>query len=72
MATGILFIIISQRAAGTPNRVIFYLESVKSGLATALWLWLLLDAILAPRSPYDREKRTDAIAKVAVSGLLLP
>jgi hypothetical protein len=56
--------------------VIVYFEKAKSGLATATWLWLLLDTIIDPAHfwnyhPPNHQGRGNRIARVAISAILL-
>ncbi|KAF2109617.1 hypothetical protein BDV96DRAFT_585036 [Lophiotrema nucula] len=48
MALGITFIVITQRRTVLDNTKRLVFEGVKSGLATGLWLWLLMDSLFGP------------------------
>jgi len=70
LAAGIIFIVAVQRTySSAGNALTFKFEAAKSVLATALWFWLMCDAIWGPTNHgyyNNREKRivTSAIAVV--------
>ncbi|KAF2872246.1 hypothetical protein BDV95DRAFT_379121 [Massariosphaeria phaeospora] len=74
MAAGIMFVVVVQRKSTETNYRAFIFESVKSGLATGLWLWLMLDSGYGPwrhryaHSDRDVEMR---VARSATAGILL-
>lgn len=57
MAAGILFAVVVQRKADAliSKRTTFIVEAVKSGLATAIWLWLVLDSMFGPWADYGSQ-----------------
>ncbi|KPI37476.1 uncharacterized protein AB675_10374 [Cyphellophora attinorum] len=75
MAGGIIFTVLLQRkipTGKTSKSMTLRFEILKSVLATALWLWLLLDAIFGPRDHYSYYKdRSQRIMVAAISSLLL-
>ncbi|KAF2269378.1 hypothetical protein CC78DRAFT_564671 [Lojkania enalia] len=48
MSAAILFLVIIQRSTTCTIHRTFKFEMAKSGLATALWVWLFLDSIFGP------------------------
>jgi hypothetical protein len=78
MATGIIFTIVIQLRVPVSIYLTFVFESVKSVLATGMWLWLILDAAFGPwqRDYYypgpdlDRRIRTKVI-RAALSSVVL-
>ncbi|KAH6681969.1 hypothetical protein B0J14DRAFT_227885 [Halenospora varia] len=70
-AAGILCILSVQRWSSMSIKASFLFEIVKISLATALWLWLLLDSIFAPQRDYNRRPRYIGIAKSAISVLVI-
>ena len=75
MGAGILFIIFVQRHPKNTKTSTFYLEIVKSLLATGLWLWLLLDSIFGPDNTYYTprpEERTKKIVEAVLCFFVLP
>jgi hypothetical protein len=72
MGAGILWSILVLRYARTTRRDVYRFELIKSGLATALWLWLLLDSIFAPIPHYYQPPpRSEKVAKAAISVVVL-
>lgn len=47
MCGGIIFVVIVQRRTTLNATKTLTFEATKSGLATGLWLWMLLDSIFA-------------------------
>jgi hypothetical protein len=72
-ASGIIFLVWVQHNVETSRSATLYVEIVKSGLATAGWLWLLLDCIFGPDhySYYDPPPRGPRIQRAAISVILL-
>jgi hypothetical protein len=72
-ASGIIFLVWVQNNAETSRSSTLYAEIVKSGLATAGWLWLLLDCNFGPDhySYYDPPSRGPRIQRAAISVILL-
>jgi len=71
MAATIIIIAIIQRSVILNKTNALWFEIAKSGLATGLWLWLILDSIFDTYywpTPNERHRRT---ARSAVSVLLL-
>jgi hypothetical protein len=75
MAGGIIFTVLLQRripADRTSKSMTLRFETLKSVLATASWIWLLLDAVFGPRSHYSYYgDRSERIITAAISSLLL-
>ena len=73
LAAGIIFIVVVQRTVGRLEKSLtLRFEVIKSILATALWLWLLLDAIFGPSDHYGYyTPRSRRIAAAAISSILL-
>ncbi|KAK5683762.1 hypothetical protein LTR17_027229 [Elasticomyces elasticus] len=74
LAAGIIFIVVVQRTlppAETAKNLTLRFEVSKSILATALWLWLMFDAIFGPRdhSGYYMP-RSQRITVAAISSVL--
>ena len=77
MAAGIVFIVFVQRKTFassrqpvqigdfTPEGLSFLFEVAKSVLATAMWIWLLLDSAVGPNAYHDR------VVTAVISGVLL-
>lgn len=69
-SAGILFSVYLQKTmTAAPWRATLRFEILKSCLATASWLWLLMDAIFGPRSHYYYD-RTVRIKVAAISAVL--
>jgi hypothetical protein len=72
MAAAIIFIVYVQRKAVLTSYQTLIFEGVKSTLATALWLWLILDAAFGPWSHQVDQVRVDRqVERAAFSVLLL-
>ncbi|KAH6719707.1 hypothetical protein BKA61DRAFT_470762 [Leptodontidium sp. MPI-SDFR-AT-0119] len=70
-AAGILFVLVVQHNITPSPAIILYFEVAKSGLATAVWLWLLLDSIFGPNRSYQRPPRGPRIARAGISVIVL-
>lgn len=74
LAAGIIFIVLLQRKIPpekTDARQTLRFEIAKSALATALWLWLMLDAVFGPKDHYWNDLRPRRIASAGIASLLL-
>ncbi|KAH8658723.1 hypothetical protein BGZ60DRAFT_125367 [Tricladium varicosporioides] len=71
IAAGILCILSVQRWSSMSIKTTFLFEVAKTLLATALWLWLLLDSIFAPQRDYNHHPRYIKITKSAISVLVI-
>ena len=74
LAAGILFIVLVQRKLGDSSSLPLTLkfEMAKSVCATALWVWLMLDAIFGPEDHYGyRQGRRTRITASAISCVLV-
>ncbi|PVH69837.1 hypothetical protein DL98DRAFT_521971 [Cadophora sp. DSE1049] len=73
-AAAIIFIVFVQLNTTTSPLITLHFEVAKSSLATALWLWLLLDSIFEPgqwNSPYQRPPKGPRIARAGISVVVL-
>lgn len=73
-AAGIIFTVFVQRNANMSKTITLYFEEAKSGLATGVWLWLLLDTIFGPEHHYwyyYNGPRGPRITRAAISVILL-
>lgn len=73
-AAGIIFTVFVQRNVNMNKTITLYFEEAKSGLATGVWLWLLLDTIFGPTNHYwyyYNGPRGPRIARAAISIILL-
>lgn len=73
-AASIFFIVLVQRKVGDSidRTLTLRFEVLKSGFATALWVWLMLDAVLGPKDHYGYSKtRQTRIIAAGVSVILL-
>ncbi|KAH8882336.1 hypothetical protein GQ53DRAFT_753800 [Thozetella sp. PMI_491] len=73
MAMGIIFIVLVQQQVPRAGKsVTSNLEAIKAGLATAMWIWLIADAIWGPKSPYGSPKtRENRIVASSFAVILL-
>lgn len=75
MAAGIVFIVYVQRKAVVTNFQTLLFETIKSILATGLWLWLILDSAFGPwkyRYVYHDGKDVERrVKRAALSSILL-
>jgi len=72
VGAGVLWTVLVLRYAPTTTKTVFRFELIKSGLATALWVWLLVDRIFAPLTDYyTPPPRNEQIAKAAISVVVL-
>ncbi|KAF7899380.1 uncharacterized protein EAF01_008593 [Botrytis porri] len=76
-SASILFIIITQRGGNSGDiskEFMVWLEMAKSGFASAVWLWLLVDSIFGPVHNFYNQppSRTPRIAQAIISFLGLP
>ncbi|KAK3330452.1 hypothetical protein B0H66DRAFT_62793 [Apodospora peruviana] len=78
LAAGIIFIVLIQRQlkpaslrSESGKRLTVYFEAAKALLATALWLWALIDAVLTRDNYYHRSERRIAAAGIAFIVLVL-
>ncbi|ORX99609.1 hypothetical protein BCR34DRAFT_576409 [Clohesyomyces aquaticus] len=76
MALGITFVVVVQRRVALDKTKTLMFEGVKYGLATAMWLWLLMDSLFGPwtHSDYrvpERRRQRVAYAVTAVVPLVL-
>lgn len=73
LAAAIIFVVLVQKQLpGAGKALTFRFEVAKSALATALWLWLMGDAIWGPISHGGyRRDRTMRIVSSAISSILL-
>ncbi|KAI1859963.1 uncharacterized protein JN550_011774 [Neoarthrinium moseri] len=70
LTAGILFTLFLQKGIKNPSWLMtLRLEILKSGLATALWVWMLMDAIFA--SGYDYNNGRPRRIKVAIISFTL-
>jgi len=54
MASGIIIVALVQRPPPNTGKALMLLcEIAKSVLATAIWIWLMIDAVLGPRKHSD-------------------
>lgn len=76
LAAGIIFLVVIQRkipADETITPLMLNFETAKAGLASGLWLWLMLDATLSPRARDNQGRLNQTrIAASAISFALLP
>jgi hypothetical protein len=73
-AAGITFAVWIQRRVPMPRKVTLYFEIAKSSFATAIWLWLILDAAFGPglgRYYYGDYPRKPTIIRAAISVIIL-
>jgi hypothetical protein len=73
-AAGITFAVWIQRRVPMTRKVTLYFEIAKSGFATAIWLWLILDAAFGPGLPryyYGDYPRKPTIIRAAISVIIL-
>jgi hypothetical protein len=74
MSAGIIFIVYVQRKALVSAYQTLICEAVKSVLATALWLWLILDAAFGPwkEGGYIHDEDVERrVKRAALSSILL-
>ncbi|KAF2660333.1 hypothetical protein K491DRAFT_688379 [Lophiostoma macrostomum CBS 122681] len=77
LAAAIIFIVYIQRKAALTPLLTLLFESLKSVFATAMWVWLILDAAFGPwkewygARPGDVERRVDRAALAVVLLLIL-
>ena len=74
LAAGILLLVIVQRnipQERTLKDVTLKFEIAKSGLATALWFWLMMDAAFGPQDHYTYYDRATRVQTAAFASLLL-
>jgi hypothetical protein len=72
IGAGVLWTVLVLRYAPTTTRTVFRFELIKSGLATAFWVWLLLDRIFGPLPGYSNSPpRNQQIAKASISVVAL-
>jgi len=74
MAAGIIFIAFLQRKLPDLERVqTLQFEAGKATLATAMWLWLLLDSLFGPwaNNPYNNVERWRRVQRSLISSILL-
>ncbi|KAF2745976.1 hypothetical protein M011DRAFT_487505 [Sporormia fimetaria CBS 119925] len=60
ITTGIIIAVYVQRKVALSLRTTLYLDIIRSGLATALWIWLMIDCSVVDRCRYytcDRPKK---------------
>lgn len=70
-AAGIIFTVLIQQKIKTPSKLLtLRFEVVKSGLATVMWVWLMLWSMF--RNKYPSYPKQTMIIRAAMSGLLLP
>lgn len=72
MAAGIIFILILQRGSNSTmsKSLTLGFEAAKSALATAVWIWLMMDSIFGPKRRYSYQpdvRRTPRIIRSAIS-----
>jgi len=67
LAAGVVFLVVIQRRVPLDGLAEFRFEAAKTSFATGMWLWLLLDALLA-HGGYQKRKR--AIRAIIASTLL--
>jgi hypothetical protein len=72
-SSGIVFAVWIQRSVRMSRKVTLYFEIAKSTFATAIWLWLILDAAFGPglrryRGDYPR---TPLVTRAAISVIVL-
>jgi hypothetical protein len=60
MAMGIAFIALLQRRNQLDKTQLLLFETVKAGLATTMWMWLLMDTLFGP---WRDEYRDDYVAE---------
>ncbi|KAK3936195.1 hypothetical protein QBC46DRAFT_296733 [Diplogelasinospora grovesii] len=72
LEAGIIFVVLVQRRLPEAGpQLTFHLEVVKSSLATALWIWLMADAIWGPVHHWYYIDRRPGIPASAISSILL-
>jgi hypothetical protein len=74
LAAGIMFAVLVQLKVPLSDYRTLMFESVKSGLATLLWLWLLLDSAFGPwqcRWTRPGDEKSRRIARALASSILL-
>ncbi|KAN0115150.1 hypothetical protein V8E51_004694 [Hyaloscypha variabilis] len=72
-ASGIIFGVWIQRSVRMSRKVTLYFELAKSGFATAIWLWLILDAAFGPGIHRYRGNgpRKPMVLRAAISVIVL-
>ena len=72
-AAGIIFAVWIQRTVQTSRKVTLYFEGAKSAFATAIWLWLILDAAFGPGINRYRGQRPrkPMVLRAAISVIVL-
>ena len=74
LAGAIVFIVLVQQrmpASRVSKALTLKFEIAKSVLATALWVWLMLDAGFGPENEYDYYKRGPRLGSSAVASIVL-
>jgi hypothetical protein len=73
LAAGIIFLVVIQRRVHFDALGKFCFEAMKALFATAMWLWLLLDALFAHTEdgPYYEEQRRRRIIRAGIASILL-
>lgn len=74
LAAGIIFVVLVQKKLPEAGKKLTFLfEVAKSVLATALWVWLMADAIWGPISHggYRRDRKMRIVTSAIASVLLL-
>jgi hypothetical protein len=77
MAAGMLFIVCNQRKAGATVSQVLLFETIKAVLATAWWLWFILDCAFGPWrhrrhfGPHWDASQEEVKMKVQRAGLLV-
>jgi hypothetical protein len=73
-AAGIIFAVWVQYKVPMSRKVTLYFEIAKSAFATAIWLWLILDAAFGPgiqRYYYVNYPRKPMVIRAAISVFIL-
>lgn len=72
-AAGIIFAVWIQRSIRISRKIALYFESAKSAFATAIWLWLILDAAFGPGIHRYRGNgpRKPMVLRAAISVIVL-
>ncbi|KAE9378989.1 hypothetical protein N431DRAFT_450906 [Stipitochalara longipes BDJ] len=69
-ASGVVFAVWIQRSVRMSRKVTLYFEIAKCGFATAIWLWLILDAAFGP-GYWGDYPRKPMVFRAAISVIVL-
>jgi hypothetical protein len=70
MALGIVFITVVKHNGTLDDRLAFNTELTKSILASAMWLWLLIDSACNPGG-INNPDTTSRVVRALITGILL-